>query len=109
MPEPKCRKKEGPRKGIFNVLPAQNMGQEPKEKNRGDGEGKERKPLPLVLFLALTPFFAWENSENIIPPTFFVPQPHGYACYAGYIRARLAINALQNLTKGTADRSVNST
>ena len=39
--------KERPRNGIFGVLPAREMGREPKKRKRGVGEGKEGRKVKL--------------------------------------------------------------
>ena len=39
--------KERPRNGIFGVLPAREMGREPKKRKRGVGEGKEGRQVKL--------------------------------------------------------------
>ena len=60
----------------------------PREKRRGRGRGKKSfsapPPLPPLLFwLSLAPFSRGQNTENPAPWSFFAPQPHRHACYAG--------------------------
>ena len=58
----------------------------PREKRGVRGRGKKEVsffplPQPLFLILALAPF---SRGQNPVPWSFFAPQPHRNACYAGY-------------------------
>jgi len=68
--------KERPRNRIFGVLLVRKIVREPKRGKRGKGKGKEGRKETLADKPAT-------NIENVIPQSFFAPQPHGNACYAG--------------------------
>ena len=51
------------------------------KKEGAGGGGGEGLPHPLFLILALAPI---SRGQNTVPWSFFAPQPHGNACYAGY-------------------------
>ena len=76
-------------KPIFLFLDAREMGRE-RKKGGGIGrrEGERKRPSPPLPFppppcFLLSPHFARvENYENRV---FFSEEPHGNACYAGYL------------------------
>ena len=77
------RSKERSKKGIFVVLPARGkMVREPKKERGGWGRGrKDSSPPPF--FRLLRHFSRGHNTESPVPRSFFAPQPHGNAFYAG--------------------------
>ena len=69
----------------FRCFSRRKIGRGPKHERVGWGRGtKEPPPPPLSSFWLSRHFSRGQNTENPISLTFFAPQPHGNACYAGF-------------------------